>query len=65
MSRYGTPFVESEAILAALAHDLTEMERIAEEMTHAERGLLIAACGELCGVLRAMTRIQHHRDDVS
>lgn len=44
MSKYGTPFVESEAILAAQENDLAEVDRLVAGMLPNELRALYEAC---------------------
>jgi hypothetical protein len=46
-SKYGTNFVESEALLAAASDDEEEMQRILQTMLPTERTSLLAACNFL------------------
>lgn len=47
MSRYGTQFMESEAILAAGADDWTEVDKVLSRMTEKELLQLENACLDL------------------
>lgn len=47
MGKYGTPFTESEALLAVTAEDAAEAQRIINEMLPNERRALMRACDML------------------
>lgn len=49
--KYGTPYVESEAILAAQEADLAEVQRLVKDMLPGERRALFAACERLMDVI--------------
>lgn len=47
MAKYGTQFMESEAILAAQSEDWNEVDKILSRMTERELDDLVGACIEL------------------
>ena len=64
MSKYGTTYVESEAILAAQAEDHDEVERIVAEMLPGERRALSAACYRVLDYLQEAERERHAQQRV-
>lgn len=61
MSGYGTKFVETEAILAAMDRDAREMWRLIEGMTWKERTALEEACEYLMAAMREATASDRSR----
>jgi len=57
MTKYGTNFVESEALLAITAEDVTEAERILRGMTQVELVMLARHAAELKDRVMAQLRI--------
>ena len=62
MSTYGTPFVESEAILAAQQYDNDTLFRLVEDMLPNERASLRGACRRLMGAIDAANVEDRQRD---
>ncbi len=56
MTAYGTPFLESEALLAAQSGDLVDARKIVEKMLGPERDELELACARLIDICHEVQR---------
>ncbi|MEV0149741.1 MULTISPECIES: hypothetical protein [unclassified Nonomuraea] len=52
--KYGTPFVETEVLLAVGARDVNYVRALLAEMTPGERRTLERQCEEISGIIQVM-----------
>lgn len=61
--RYGTPFIETEALLAASEGDDEELERLLGLMSETTRRELRASCQHLAARIRQFVPVTHPDGD--